>query len=263
MRKRLVLWLILSALTMGCQVGASQPRAALYSYEVVEAYPHDPEAFTQGLVWHDGRLYESTGLYGRSSLREVDLEKGEILRMVELDADFFGEGLAILGDKIYQLTWREKKGFIYHLDSLELIGEFTYDTEGWGITTDGRQLIMSDGSHILYFLDPDTLQVVRKLEVRDGGVRVSRLNELEYVNGEIYANVWLSDYVAAIDPDTGRVKGWVDFSGLLDGELAEEYQVDVLNGIAYDAENERLFVTGKLWPALYEVRVKTVSTDRN
>jgi glutamine cyclotransferase len=248
-------------LAVCCQTGAANSLAARYTYEVVEAYHHDPQAFTQGLVWHEGRLYEGTGLYGSSSLRQVDLETGEVLQSVSLPPEYFGEGIAVLGSRVYQLTWREKTGFVYDLESFAPLGSFSYPTEGWGLTTDGQHLIMSDGSHILYFLDPEDFEVVHELEVRDGNDVIPRLNELEYIAGEIYANVWLTDSVVRIDPRDGQVTGWIDFTGLLSAELAQEGPVDVLNGIAYDGEAGRLFVTGKLWPRLYHVRLKELQTD--
>lgn len=237
-------------------VGAAHSRAAQYTYEVVRIYPHDSQAFTQGLVWHEGRLYESTGLYGSSSLREVELETGAVLRSAALPDRYFGEGMAVLDGKIFQLTWRENTGFVYDLETFALLHQFYYPTEGWGLTTDGKQLIMSDGSDRLYFLDPENLEVVREVKVTYHGMSVSLVNELEYVEGEIYANVWLTDFVVRIAPEDGQVTGWIDFSGLLDPVLAQEYQVDVLNGIAYDAGTGRLFVTGKLWPKLFEVSIK-------
>ena len=228
-----------------------------YSLQVIKAYPHDPEAFTQGLVIADGVLYEGTGLRGRSSLRRVDLETGNVLQSLELDPQFFGEGVTVLGGRIYQLTWQSHVGFVYDKDSFELLGEFQYPTEGWGITHDGERLIMSDGTATLHFLDPETLEEIGQVQVYDDSGPVIRLNELEYVQGEVYANVWQTDRVARIDPGTGRVTGWIDLSGLLG---PEDYSppVDVLNGIAYDAATDRLFVTGKLWPKLFEIAILPV-----
>jgi glutamine cyclotransferase len=226
----------------------------LYSYRVVNEYPHDPGAWTQGLVVDDGYLYEGTGLYGASSIRMVALETGEILRMLPLPAEIFGEGITVYdGDKIAQVTWRNQVGFIYDKASFELLDQFTYPTEGWGLTHDGSQLIMSDGTSTLHFLDPETLEETGTLEVVDAGVPVVRLNELEYIQGEIYANVWLTDWICVIDPATGYVSGWIDLQGLLSPEDAED--ADVLNGIAYDTGDERLFVTGKLWPSLFEIEL--------
>jgi glutamine cyclotransferase len=229
----------------------------IYTYTVLNTYPHDPEAFTQGLIWKGGLLYEGTGLRGRSSLRKVELETGEIVQLYELPPQYFGEGITIFGDRIYQLTWQSRIGFVYDKDSFELLGEFQYSTEGWGITHDGERLIMSDGSATLHFLDPETLEEIGQVQVYDDSGPVIRLNELEYVEGEVYANIWQTDRVARIDPGTGRVTGWIDLSGLLG---PEDYSppVDVLNGIAYDAATDRLFVTGKLWPKLFEIAILPV-----
>jgi len=251
--RNIVVLLSLMTLVFG-EMGAAALAAALYTYEVVEVYPHDPKAFTQGLVIHQGRLYEGTGIYGRSSLREVDLETGRVVREFNLSPNYFGEGIAILSNRIYQLTWLEHVGFIYDLDTFEMVGEFHYPTDGWGLTTDGTYLIMSDGSSTLYFLDSETFDVVRQIEVIDGNERVRMLNELEYVAGKLYANVWLTDKVVIIDSQSGKVEGWVDFSGLLNPESVTQ-PVDVLNGIAYDPETEMLVVTGKLWPELYQVQL--------
>ncbi|BCX05216.1 MAG: glutaminyl-peptide cyclotransferase [Candidatus Roseilinea sp.] len=227
------------------------PAVITYTYTVVNAYPHDPGAFTQGLVYAGGVLYESTGLYGRSSLRRVALETGEVLQQRDLPAEYFGEGLALFDGQLIQLTWQNNTGFVYDAESFELQQTWAYPTEGWGLTHDGAHLIMSDGSATLRFLDPTTFKVQREVQVTDGGQLVVRLNELEYVNGEVFANIWQTDWVARIDPQTGRVLGWIDLSGLLTPE--ERQGVDVLNGIAYDAQNDRLFVTGKLWPKLFEI----------
>ncbi len=227
----------------------------VYGYEVVAVYPHDPEAFTQGLVYAEGRLFESTGLWGRSSLREVDLETGAVLRRFDLAPELFGEGLALVGDRLIQLTWQNRVGFVYDRDTFAQLGEWTYDTEGWGLTFDGQHLIMSDGTSVLRFLDPERFVVVRTVQVRDGERPVDQLNELEYIEGEVWANVWQTDWIVRIDPRDGRVVGWVDLSGLL--SAADRQQpVDVLNGIAYDAKAKRVFVTGKLWPKLFEIRLR-------
>jgi glutamine cyclotransferase len=227
----------------------------IYTYEVVQAWPHDPGAFTQGLVFLDGALLESTGLNGQSSLRKVDLKTGAVLRQVDVPAEYFAEGLAVLGDKVFQLTWRNQKGFRYDLASFRLEKEFAYEGEGWGLTTDGQQLILSDGTDRIRFLDPDTFAVKRTIRVRFHQRPVDRLNELEYIKGEIYANIWGADFVVRIDPATGRVVGVIDFTGLL-AARDRSIHTDVLNGIAYDAANDRLFVTGKRWPELFEVRLK-------
>ncbi len=222
------------------------------SYSVVNYYPHDDNAFTQGLTFHDGVLYEGTGLRGRSSLREVDLETGDILRIRHLPDQFFGEGITVFKDSILQLTWRANTGFIYDKDTFDLTGEFSYPTEGWGITHDGNNLIMSDGTSSLYFLDPDSFRQINRIEVHDDEGPVSNLNELEYIKGEIYANVWQTDRIAIIDPKTGFVNSWIDLSGILDPEDRSKH-VDVLNGIAYDSKHDRLMVTGKLWPKIFVI----------
>ena len=226
-----------------------------YSYEIINSYPHDPAAFTQGLIYLDGVLYEGTGRYGQSSLRQVDLETGDVLTLTTMPEQYFGEGITILDDKIYQLTWKSQTGFIYDQDSFELLETFSYPTEGWGLTHDGQQLIMSDGTNNLYFLDPDTLEVNGRLPIHDNqGNPIVRLNELEYINGEIYANIWQTNQIIRIDPQSGQVTAWIDLTGLLAQETLSQ-PVDVLNGIAYDATNGRLFVTGKLWPMLYEIKL--------
>lgn len=226
----------------------------VYGYKVVGKYPHDKQAFTQGLFVEDGVLYEGTGLNGQSTLRKVRLETGEILKVHKLPQECFGEGITPSGNKIIQLTWRSNTGFVYDKDSFTLLGTFSYPTEGWGITYDGRQLIMSDGTANLYFLSPETFREIRKIEVSDDRGPVVRLNELEYVRGEIFANIWLTDRIARISPQTGRVTGWIDLKGL--SPLKEnEKTVKALNGIAYDARNDRLFVTGKLWPSIYEIKL--------
>ena len=227
----------------------------VYTYEVVQTYPHDPDAYCQGLVLHEGELYESTGLNGKSSLRQVDLPTGKVLKKVEVPSQYFGEGLAIYKGQIFQLTWTSEKGFIYDLASFQLIREFAYDGEGWGLTHDGKSLIKSDGSHRLRFLSPGRLEVERTVGVYDGSQPVANLNELEYVKGEVYANIYQTDRIARIDPASGKVLGWIDLAGLLPPEDRRR-PVDVLNGIAYDQAQDRLFVTGKLWPKLFEIRLK-------
>lgn len=221
-------------------------------YRVVKVYPHDPTAFTQGLVYLDGFLYEGTGLAGQSTLRKVRLENGEVVQQHRLDAQYFGEGIAVWGNTIAQLTWQSEIGFLYDRATFKPLKTFSYRGEGWGLTHDGRRLIMSDGTDTLRFLDPGTLKETGRLPVRDGTRPVPDLNELEIVRGEIYANVWNSERIARISPRTGQVLGWIDLTGLL--SPAERVGVDVLNGIAYDAAGDRLFVTGKLWPKLFEIR---------
>jgi len=226
----------------------------VYSYEILNIYPHDRGAFTQGLVFEDGILYEGTGLRGRSTLRTVDLESGDVLKLHSLALPLFGEGVTVYGDRIFQLTWQSHIGFVYDKDTFELLQEFTYPTEGWGITHDGQRLIMSDGTSTLHFLDPETLDEIDRIGVYDQNGPVTRLNELEYIHGEVYANVWKTDRIARIDPQSGQVTGWIDLTGLL-SEEDRDPPVDVLNGIAYDAENDRLFVTGKLWPKMFEIEL--------
>jgi len=229
----------------------------MYTYTIINTYPHDRKAFTQGLIYADGIFYEGTGLHGRSTLRKVKVETGEVLQLHNLPPDLFGEGITMWGDTLYQLTWQTRRGFVYNKNTFVVQREFTYPTEGWGITHDDHRLIMSDGSDTLFFWDPQTLQEIDRVQVRDNHGPVVRLNELEYVNGEVWANVWQTDYVARINPATGAVVGWIDLQGLLTpGDKSEP--VDVLNGIAYDAATDRLFVTGKLWPKVFEIKLVPV-----
>lgn len=244
---------------------AKEPAAneQYYTYVVINQFPHDPMAFTQGLVYSDGYFYEGTGLYGQSSLRKVKPETGEVVQKKELTENLFGEGIALYKNKIIQLTWREHLGLVYDRETFAVLEVFSYPTEGWGLTCDGRHLIMSDGSSTLTFLDPETYEPVRRLTVTSSRGPVENLNELEYIKGEIYANVWLTDYIVRIDPETGRVTGWIDLRGLLPRETIRGVVVDVLNGIAYDYEQDRLFVTGKLWPFVFEIRVVPVEAGKN
>ena len=230
--------------------------AAAQDYTIVHTYPHDPRAFTQGLVFTDGHLYESAGQYGQSSLRMVDLETGRILQQQPVPAKYFAEGLAASGSNLVQLTWQEHTALVYDRFSFRLLRTFPYPGEGWGLTSDGKQLIFSDGTADLRFLDPATFRELRRVTVKDHGQPVKELNELELVHGEIYANVWHSDKIARISPRTGAVLGWIDLSGLLPANLRSSPEA-VLNGIAWDAAHDRLFVTGKLWPRLYEIRIST------
>jgi glutaminyl-peptide cyclotransferase len=220
----------------------------------VKTYPHDPKAFTQGLEYLDGFLYESTGMTGRSSLRKVDLNSGKVLQMKALGAEYFGEGLTIFRGKIYQLTWVTHKGFIYELQTFRKLGEFEYYGEGWGLTHDTSNLILSDGTNRLRYLDPETFKVVRTVEVYAVKEAVPNLNELEFIGNSIYANVWHSNRIARIDPATGQVSAWVDFSSIASGEQKEPE--DVLNGIAFDPAKKRLFVTGKDWAHVFEVQAE-------
>lgn len=220
---------------------------AEYGYRVIAAYPHDPSAFTQGLEYHDGFVYESTGRYGASSIRKVELETGRIVMQRRLPVDRFGEGLAIVGNRLIQLTWLAHTGYVYDLDTFELIGQFRYPSEGWGLAYDGQRLLMSDGSDVLQFLDAENFERMGTLRVHDRGRPVNRLNELEFIDGFIYANVWESDRIARIDPRSGQVVAWIDLAGLEPGAGG------VLNGIAHRPGESGLLVTGKLWPRLFAV----------
>lgn len=249
-----------AAVIMGGIIGFSplgaqrMQTAPVAGYQIVRSYPHDPQAFTQGLVFADGVFYEGTGLNGRSGIRKVKIETGEVLQVQPLEERYFGEGIALVGTSLVQLTWQSGVGFVYDRATFKRTRTFTYTGEGWGLTYDGTRLIMSDGSATLRFLDPKTLKPIGQLGVRDGGRPVSQLNELEMVRGEIFANVWQSDRIARISPKTGAVVGWIDLKGILGP--SEAANVDVLNGIAYDAAGDRLFVTGKLWPRVFEIRVR-------
>jgi len=252
---RIALIALASLLTItGCSDTKNSETAVDYTYKVVKTYPHDPKAFTQGLVIENGVLYEGTGLPGRSTLRKVELETGNILKMHKLSPEFFGEGITIYRDNIIQLTYKEHVGFVYNKDTFELLRKFNYPAEGWGITHNGTHLITSDGTPTLYFLDPETFEQVSRIIVYDRNVPLWNLNELEYVESQIYANVWGTDRIARIEPKTGRVTGWIDMKGLLPRQDRTEYE-DVLNGIAYDQKSGRLFVTGKFWPKLFEIKL--------
>ena len=232
------------------------PGHAAGTYRVIHTYPHDSQAFTQGLIYTEGHLYESTGLKGQSSLRMDDLDSGQVLQQRTVPPQFFAEGLTDWGNTLVQLTCQAHTGFVYDRTTFKLLRSFHYDGEGWGLTQDGKRLILSDGTSSLRFLNPETFAVERTLPVRDHGKPVDQLNELEYVHGEIYANVWMSNRIARISPVTGNVLGWIDLTGIL--PVIEQSSPDaVLNGIAYDAAHDRLFVTGKLWPKLFEIRTPT------
>jgi glutamine cyclotransferase len=239
----LLLWLVTAA-----------SACAADSYKIVHSYPHDRQAYTQGLIFLDGRLFESTGLNGQSSLRMEELETGRILQFHEVPRQYFAEGLATWGDTLIQLTWQHHIALVYDRASFRLLRTLPYEGEGWGLASDGRSLVLSDGTATLRFLDPATFRVLRRLTVKDHGAPVTELNELEFVHGEIYANIWHSDLIARISAATGKVLGWIDLSGLL--PLSERTNPEaVLNGIAYDPGHDRLFVTGKLWPRLFEIKV--------
>jgi glutaminyl-peptide cyclotransferase len=249
--RRLVLALLIAA-----SAAAAAPRDSVpvQTYRVVKAYPHDPSAFTEGLFYLDGRLFESTGLNGRSDIREVNLEDGKVLRSVKIPDRYFGEGIVNWGPQILSLTWQNGIGFRWNRSDFRQVGEFHYPGEGWALTQNGRDIIMSDGTPVLRFLDPATLRVRRRLSVTDAGRPVARLNELEWVKGEIYANIWMTSLIARIDPRSGKVKGWIDLAGLVAQNMYGDSDA-VLNGIAYDAAADRLFVTGKNWRRLYEIDV--------
>jgi glutaminyl-peptide cyclotransferase len=248
--------LLTASISLFSQTARNRPQAhpREYTYTVVQSFPHDPDAFTQGLVYHDGFLYEGTGLQGRSSLRKVRLETGEVLKRVDLPYEYFGEGIAIVGNEIRQLTWKSEVGFVYDLRSFRQIRRFSYSGEGWGLTSNGADVYMSDGTSDIRILDAATLHEKRRIYVHDGSKSIDRLNELEVVEGQIFANIWETNRIARISPQTGEVVGWIDLSGL----LSPMYQLEpgaVLNGIAYDSARKRLFVTGKLWPRLFEIRL--------
>mgnify|MGYP006290095157 CR=1 FL=1 len=243
--------ILLLGLFSGC---VNTEEVQVYQYQVVQEFPHDNGAFTQGLVWNDGYLYEGTGLYGGSSLRKVELTSGQVLQQLNLPASFFGEGITIFEDKIYQLTWKAQTGFIYDRATFGLLATFNYEHEGWGITHDGKYLIISDGTSLLHFIDPQTLTEVKQIEVRDDGEPVLQINELEYINDRIYANIWQTDRIVIIDPQTGRVIGWIELTGILSPQDQTE-ETNVLNGIAYDEKQDRLWVTGKLWPKLFQIEI--------
>ena len=230
-------------------------RTPVWVADVVRAFPHDTSAYTQGLQWHNGQLYESTGQVGRSSIRRVVLETGEVVQRRDLAPPHFGEGIVILGDRLYQLTWQSGVAFVYDARTFAPISEFRYTGEGWGLTSDGTQLYMSDGGPGIRVLDPATFTVQRVIAVTENGTPVRNLNELEWVKGEIWANVWTTDRIARIDPQTGAVVGWIDLTGLLPQSLRHGRE-DVLNGIAYDAEGDRIFVTGKNWARLFEITLR-------
>jgi glutamine cyclotransferase len=255
----LVLVAALTFILNACSCVTSPTQPTEYTYKMVSTYPHDPNAFTEGLVFESGSLYEGTGLVGKSSLRRVDLNTGQVQQVKDLKSPYFGEGITIFKDNIFQLTWQSHVGFVYSKATFEETRQFSYSTEGWGFTNDGKRLIMSDGTARLYYLNPKTLEVTGFIDIQDAPSEIGnlRLNELEYVRGDIYANVWPTNYIMIISPSTGRVNGWIDLTGILDTQVGGQ-QVDVLNGIAYDARTNRLFVTGKFWPWLFEIKLTPV-----
>lgn len=248
--------LVAAILSCACACGvwavSQQRQATAYGVQVVERFPHDARAYTQGLIFHDGFLYEGTGKRGESSLRKVELETGRVVQSLKLDHRLFGEGITLWNDRIIQLTWQNELGIVYDRETFKEVERFRYEGQGWGVTHDGTHLIVSDGSSTLRFLDPRTYRVVRRLRVHNNGRRVSNLNELEYVGDEIFANIWYKDYIVRISPQSGAVTGWIDLRGLLPNRRDRDH---VLNGIAYDSAKKRLFVTGKNWPTLFEIRL--------
>jgi glutamine cyclotransferase len=259
-RRRLAFAFLMAALAQSL---VSQPsprihpaRPPEYTFKIVRTFPHDPTAFTQGLAYRDGFLYEGTGLKGRSSLRKVRLETGEVVQQIDLAPEFFGEGIALLKNEVVELTWQSQTGFVYNLSDFHLLRRFSYAGEGWGLATNGKgnEIFMSDGTSEIRVLDSATLAEKRLFTVRDGETRIDQLNELEFVDGEIFANIWQTDRIARISPQSGEVVGWIDLTGL----LSPIYRLDpgaVLNGIAYDSKRKRLFVTGKLWPSIFEIQL--------
>lgn len=270
MKLHLFLFVFLALIVSSCKDNQEVPKNTnvknlankpkVYTYEIVKTYPHDSKAFTQGLVYYNGFLYEGTG--GRrndayhSSLRKVELETGKVLQRIDLPGDYFGEGIAILGDKIYQLTWQENTAFVYDLQSFQLVKRFSYAGEGWGLTTDGAHLFMSDGTHVIRVINPENFETIRTIVVLDENNKpVMRLNELEYIKGEIWANVWQTGQIMRIDPSSGKLLGRIDLSKLANQIAQEDEEADVLNGIAYDSANDRIFITGKKWKKLFEIKV--------
>lgn len=255
--RRLAILVVLAASVAVAFAEASAQRAKtapVYGYTVVNSYPHDPQAFTQGLIFRDGVLYESTGVNGQSSLRKVRLETGDVLQRINIDAKYFAEGMTDWGNRLVQLTYTTKIGFVYDISTFALQRTFEYTGQGWGLTHDSKRLIMSDGTPALRFLDPETLRERGRVIVKDGDTPIENLNELEWIKGEVYANVWLTERIAIISPESGRVTAWLDLTGIRGP--ARSGTDDVLNGIAYDAARDRLFVTGKYWSRLFEIRIK-------
>ncbi|HPK53521.1 MAG TPA: glutaminyl-peptide cyclotransferase [Smithellaceae bacterium] len=229
-------------------------KTRLASIRVIHTFPHDQQSFTQGLVYHKGYLYESTGLKGKSALKKIEIKSGRVLQAFNLDHDYFGEGIAVLNGKIFQLTWKNQLGIIYDLSAFKRIGMFNYRGEGWGLTTDGRNLFRSDGSNVIRCIDPVKFKMIREIKVFHENIPVINLNELEFIQGEIWANIFMEDVVVRISPQSGRVLGWIDLHPL-QCMISEEKERDVLNGIAYDPEGGRIFVTGKFWGKLFEIEI--------
>lgn len=246
MKRLLAIWLAAASAACGA--------APVFTFKILHEFPHDPNAFTQGLEYHDGFLYEGTGLNGKSWLRREKLETGQVLQQADLAPQYFGEGITVLGTEIFELTWQAHTGFVYGRKDFAVERRFSYPGEGWGLANNGREIFMSDGTSAIRVLDPKTLAEKRRIQVRDGNTPVTELNELEWVEGEIYANVWETDRIARISPATGRVLSWIDCTGLL-SQMFRPNPDAVLNGIAWDARGKRLFVTGKLWPKLFQIQV--------
>lgn len=241
------------ALTLTSCGNAQGGHVPVLGYQIVHTYPHDRRAFTQGLIYLDGVLYEGTGMKGQSNIRKVELETGRVLQEKSIDGQFFGEGLTDWGKQLIEITWQTKTGFVWDRETFQLVKSFGYTGEGWGITHDSKKLIMSDGSSYLRFLDPVTLKETGRVQVREGTRPVTELNELEFYKGDVLANIWQEDRIARISLGTGQVVAWIDLAGILPAR--ERDGVDVLNGIAYDSKGDRLFVTGKWWPKLYEIKL--------
>ena len=247
----LLIFILILVLTAASSVLQAEEIKKL-DYQILESYKHDPQAFTQGLEIYNSCLYEGTGLYGSSSLRKVELESGRILKKINLDEKYFGEGITILNDKIYQLSWKENTAFVYDL-KFNLIKKFNYQGEGWGLANDGQSLIMSNGSEYLFFRNPKTFELIKKIKVEKGNQQIKNINELEYHAGFIYANIWQTDYIIKINAESGRVQAFLDLSGILKTDY--EGEINVLNGIAYDSENKNFLITGKLWPKIYRIKI--------
>jgi len=245
----------LAAFTVPLTYARNDSPIPTYTYKVIHVYPHDPNAFTEGLFYLNGFLYESTGIEGHSSIRKVQLQTGEVVLSHDLPLQYFGEGITYQGNRLIGLTWKSKVGFIYNLDSLSVEGQFKYAGEGWALTSNASEIIMSDGTSELRLLDPKTLREVRRVRVTAHGKPVDQLNELEWVQGTILANIWQTDRIARIDPNTGDIIAWIDLTGLLPAPYRIPGHTDVLNGIAYDQSADRLFVTGKMWPKLFEIQI--------
>ena len=245
---------VVACSVMGLAIAAQLKRGqqANAKYRAVAEFPHDAKAFTQGLAIVNGQMFEGTGKKGESTLRKVDLKTGRVELIVRIDPVYFGEGITVLNDQIYQVTWQDRIALVYDVKTLNPVANFRYSGEGWGLTNDGKQLILSDGTSILRFIDPKTFDVVKRLRVHGANGQVDKLNELEFVKGEILANIWYSDRIARISPETGEVLGWIDLSALYPQNQRTSKE-DVLNGIAYDEASDRLFVTGKNWPKVYEI----------